>query len=456
MSVPTGMTNKVAIALIAAAAVLTSCAGPSSERSAAPPKVDGTTPTTTAGAPADPGGRWLGGDSDREWSGGGSGGDAAGSAVTSEGYAAEDAATLRSTAKPAAGAPAPPTTLIPGDVIAPPQRSGPGLRAGSVDDNAAFADYLKYRDEFRRLGITVHDIDVSIRHVVTVVDQDGKPLLGAVVRAGDQEVRSGPDGRALLFGNIGAATVDWQNTRVTVDFAQDAGREHRVTVPVRRPEGRAKLDVLFLIDTTGSMGDEIDRLKDSVRSVAERISGLPGDTDLRIGMTVYRDRGDLFVTRTFDFTSSVDIFKAALAEVRAGGGGDTPEDLNAGLHQAVTSPSWRGDDTVKLMFLVADAPPHLDYQDGPDYADDVRAAARRGIKIMPIASSGLDDQGEYVFRQLAQITMARFTFLTYGADGASPGDHTDHHVSDYAVLALDDLVVRLVADELRPLGSGGQ
>jgi hypothetical protein len=461
------MTNKVAITLIAAAAILTSCAGPSSERSAAPPGGDGTTATTTAGAPADPGGRWLGGDADGDWSGGeGFGGDAAGGAAT-EGYAAEDAASLRSTAKPAAGAPVTATTPMPGDVIAPPQRSGPGLRAGSVDDNAAFADYLRYRDEFRRLGITVHDIDVSIRHVVTVVDEAGQPLLGATVTAGDQEVRTGADGRALLFGNIGGFSARWGDKAVTVDFSQDAGREHRVTVPVRRAEGRAKLDVLFLIDTTGSMGDEIDRLKDSVRSVAERISGLPGNarelheppqvqTDLRLGMTVYRDRGDLFVTRTFDFTSSVDVFKTALAEVRAGGGGDTPEDLNAGLHQAVTSPSWRGDDTVKLMFLIADAPPHLDYQDGPDYADDVRAAARRGIKIMPIASSGLDDQGEYVFRQLAQITMARFTFLTYGADGASPGDQTDHHVSDYAVLALDDLVVRLVADELRPLGSGGQ
>ena len=450
------MTNKIAITLIAAAAILTSCADPSSERSAAPRHDIGTTPTTTATAPSDPGGRWLRGDADRDWSGGGEGfgGDSAGGAAT-EAYAAEDAASLRSTAKPAAGAPAPPTTLVPGDVIAPPQRSGPGLRAGSVDDNAAFADYLKYRDEFRRLGITVHDIDVSVRHVVTVVDQDGKPLLGAVVRGGDQEVRTGPDGRALLFGNVGGADVRYGDSTAAVDFAQGS-REHRVSFPIRRPEGRAKLDVLFLIDTTGSMGDEIDRLKDSVRSVAERISALPEGADLRLGMTVYRDRGDLFVTRTFDFTSRVDVFKTALAEVRAGGGGDTPEDLNAGLHQAVTSPSWRGGDTVKLIFLIADAPPHLDYPDGPDYADDVRAAARRGIKVMPIASSGLDDQGEYVFRQLAQITMARFTFLTYGADGASPGDHTEHHVSDYAVLALDDLVVRLVADELRPLGSGGQ
>jgi len=448
------MTNKVALSLIAAAAVLTSCAGPSStERSATPRNTGGgATPTTSAPAPVDPGGRWLGGDGDKVWDGGGAAGGA------TEGFAAGDtAASVPASAKAAAGAPARTTSPTLDDVVRPPTRqSGPGLRAGSVDDNAAFADYLKYRDEFRRLGITVHDIDVSVRHVVTVVDEAGQPLLGAVVSERGQEVRTGPDGRALLFGNIGGFNVRWGDKAVTVDFAQDSGREHRVSLPVRRPEGRAKLDVLFLIDTTGSMGDEIDRLKDSVRSVAERISGLPGDSDLRLGMTVYRDRGDLFVTRTFDFTGSVDVFKAALAEVRANGGGDTPEDLNAGLHQAVTSPSWRGDDAVKLVFLIADAPPHLDYQDGPDYADDVRAAARRGIKIMPIASSGLDDQGEYVFRQLAQITMARFTFLTYGADGASPGDETDHHVSDYAVLALDDLVVRLVSDELRPVSSGGQ
>ena len=459
------MTNKVALTLIAAAAILTSCAGPSTERSAAPG--DGsTTPTTASSAPADPGGRWLGGDADTVWDspGGGRAGEATEGFALDE-RAASTGAPAPSSAKPASGASVP-TTLMPGDVIAPPQRSGPGLRAGSVDDNAAFADYLKYRDEFRRLGIKVDDIDVSVRHMVTVVDEAGKPLLGATVTAGGQEVRTGADGRALLFGNVSGADVrygsgaspaspDGTTTTAAVDFAQGS-REHRVTLPVNRPEGRAKLDVLFLIDTTGSMGDEIDRLKDSVRSVSERISGLPGDVDLRLGMTVYRDRGDLFVTRTFDFTGSVDVFKTALAAVRADGGGDTPEDLNAGLHEAVTSPSWRGDDTVKLMFLIADAPPHLDYQDGPDYADDVRAAARRGIKIMPIASSGLDDQGEYVFRQLAQITMARFTFLTYGADGASPGDTTDHHVSDYAVLALDDLVVRLVSDELRPLGSGGQ
>jgi Mg-chelatase subunit ChlD len=431
------MTKKAALTFIAAAMLLASCRGPESDPSG---KAAATVSTTA------PGGRWLGGDADRNWDEARSDRSGAESAALSAGGA--------STAKPAA-APVPGAPYGDDVAVVPPERQGPGLRAGSTDDNAAFADYLKYRDDFKRLGIAVRDFDVSVRHVVTVVDENGKPLLGAAVRAGDQEVRTAADGRALLFGDVASATIHYGDRTATADFSPDT-REHRVTFPITRAEERTKLDVLFLIDTTGSMDDEIDRLKESVRSVAGRISELPADADLRLAMTVYRDRGDLFVTRTFDFTPDVGVFQNALAAVQAGGGGDTPEDLNAGLHEAVTAPAWRGDDTVKLVFLIADAPPHLDYQDGPDYAADVRTAARKGIKIMPIASSGLDDQGEYVFRQMAQATMGRFTFLTYGADGVSPGDLTDHHVSDYAVLALDDLVVRLVADELKPLSAGGQ
>ncbi|MDQ3384845.1 MAG: VWA domain-containing protein [Actinomycetota bacterium] len=338
-----------------------------------------------------------------------------------------------------------------GDEAAEPSS---GLRAGSVDDNAAWADYLRYREEMARLGIGARDIAVDDRRVVTVVDSDGQPLLGAVVRAGDQEVRTAADGRALLFGPLdGEVEAVWQGVSA---IAPVEGDQQRFVLDVERAEGGARLDLHFLIDTTGSMSDEIDRLKDNAESVARRIASLPSGPDLHLGMTVYRDRGDAFVTRTFDFTSDVEAFAAALDEVQAGGGGDVPEDLNAGLHDALHAPTWRGDDTVKLLFLIADAAPHLDYGDGPDYVDDVRRAAQRGVKISPVASSGLDDVGELVFRQLAQVTMGRFTFLTYGADGASPGETTSHHVSEYAVLALDDLVVRMVEDELGHLAVGGQ
>lgn len=322
----------------------------------------------------------------------------------------------------------------------PEQQRSSGLRAGSVDDNVAFADYLKYREKFADWNIPVRDIDVRRSRIVTVVDQEGRPLPGASVRAGQREVRTFADGRAVLTGS-GEGTVTYGNASVPL------AEQGSTKVPVSRPSGRPRLQVLFLIDTTGSMQDEIDRLKTTVATVAQRINDL---ADLEFGMTLYRDRGDAYVTRTTDFTPSVDAFQNALAEVQADGGGDVPEDLNAALAEALDKPSWR-DETLKLVFLIADAPPHLDYQDEPDYATSITAAARRGIKIEPIASSGLDDQGEYVYRQLAQLTMGRFTFLTYGADGGSSGDNTRHHVSEYAVLSLDDLVVRLVQDELKPL-----
>jgi hypothetical protein len=103
-----------------------------------------------------------------------------------------------------------------------------------------------------------------------------------------------------------------------------------------------------------------------------------------------------------------------------------------------------------MMFLLGDAAPHLDYKGDADYAHEMQDAAARGIKIDPIASSGLDDQGEFVFRQLAQYTTGTFNFLTYGADGKSPGSSTPNHVEGYDVLSLDQLVVKLVTDELKP------
>src|SRR5204862_2982143 len=121
-----------------------------------------------------------------------------------------------------------------------------------------------------------------------------------------------------------------------------------------------------------------------------------------------------------------------------------------GFHNAIDGPSWRSGSAVKLMFLIADAPPHLDYNDEPDYAEDMFTAAEKGISVTPIAASGLDDTGEFIFRQLAQTTLGRFDFLTYGPDGR-PGDSTTHHVSGYQVSSLDDLVIDQVKRSLAPL-----
>lgn len=349
--------------------------------------------------------------------------------------------------------------IVPSESEAGVDTQALGLRAGAVDDNQAWDDYLLYRNGFLQYGIPVHDVDITGRRIITVTRPDGTPVMGASVTLLDADGATVATdmtrsyGTAMVFpvGEVTGMKVlalkDGEQAEVALDGDT---REHDLTLDAAPTPSPIDLDVLFLIDVTGSMGDEIDRLKQTIDTIAARIDALPAETNLRLAMTVYRDRGDTFVTSTHQFTPDIDAFSDALAEVIADGGGDYPESLNEGLHEAIHLPEWRVDDTVSLIFLVADAPPVLTYAQDYDYAVEMFEAAERGITIHPIASSGLDDQGEYVFRQLAQVTGGRFVFLTYGAGGA-PGDDTTHHVDDYSVLSLDDLVVKIVEDTLAPL-----
>jgi hypothetical protein len=339
----------------------------------------------------------------------------------------------------------------------------PNLRAGSVDDNAEWDDYLLYRLRFAEWNILAHKIDVSERHVIQITNRQGQPVLGAKVMISDdagQELvtmYTHADGKVLFFP-LASKNPEAERYQVLVekgfnktDFTLSRNeREHTVILNAQSAKNPVRLDVHFLIDSTGSMSDEINQLKANMITISERIHALPSNPDVRFGMTIYRDRGDLFISRTFEFTPDVEKFTEELRNIAAEGGGDYAESLNEGLHNAIHMPEWRVDETVSLIFLVADAPPHLDYANDYNYAEDVFEAAERGIKIFPLASSGLDDQGEYIFRQLAQISSGKFLFLTYGADGA-PGDETTHHVDDYSVLSLDELVVLLVEEELAQL-----
>lgn len=335
------------------------------------------------------------------------------------------------------------------------------LTAGEVDDNAQWDDYLLYLRNYQ--GAAVIRVDVSERHQIVVQDSQGRPVLGAriAVQANGQDVqllRTPSNGRALFFPRAFSQSAAAYDVIVTVN-----GQEQRFTIPasgsqrewiITHPGAdqlvpQARLDVLFLIDATGSMGDEINQLKENIRAIAAQIEALPSRPDVRFAMVAYRDRGDEFLTRVTDFTPNVADFARELAALTADGGGDYPEDLNEGLSQAIHKVEWRVEETVSLIFLVADAPPHLDYGQENHYAAEMVQAAARGIKIYPIASSGLDSQGEYIFRQLAQFTGGRFIFLTYGAEGpGSTGTETTFNVSDYTVSSLDALVVRIIEEEL--------
>jgi hypothetical protein len=335
------------------------------------------------------------------------------------------------------------------------------LTAGEVDDNAQWDDYLLYLRDYS--GAFVERVDIGERHQIWVQDSQGQPVVGQEVgiSANGEPVatlRTHSDGRVYFFPRAYSIQSDEYRVEVMVESftiaANSSQREWFVTLPENsgRGETAVNLDILFLIDATGSMSDEINQLKENIRAISAQIDALPSQPDVRFGMVTYRDRGDAYLTNVTDFTPNVDEFSADLSQVYADGGGDYPEDLNQALSDAVHQPEWRVNDTVSLIFLVADAPPHLDYGQQNHYAVEIFQAAQRGIKIYPIASSGLDSQGEYIFRQLAQVTGGRFIFLTYGEDGpGSTGTETEFEVSDYTVSSLDALVVKIVEEELAHL-----
>ncbi len=331
------------------------------------------------------------------------------------------------------------------------------LSAGEIDDNQRWDEYLEYRSEYE--GPKVHDLDVSERYVVTVRGADGRPIPNSEVSVltGDSELFSGQtyaNGQTVFFPRMYEDGANAQNFEVRVEkgnlsesleFARGETDEWVVDLDLdERFVESVPLDLLFLLDATGSMSDEIDQIKSTMLSISERINALPSEPDLRFGMVTYRDRGDDFVTRTYPFDTDVQKFVHSIRGVEADGGNDNPESLNEALHVAMNDLDWREGDAIRLVFLIADAPPHLDYEDDYDYAVEMRDAAGRGIKIFPIASSGLDVQGEYIFRQLALHTMGRFIFILYG--GSTP-----HDVGQYSVENLDDLIVELVEEELAHL-----
>ena len=333
------------------------------------------------------------------------------------------------------------------------------LTGGSVDDNEHFGDYLDYREQLLQWGIQVRDVDPSGRVVITVSGGLGLPVAGTEVHVGWQggaaTLLTTADG-SVRFHAEAYGAGDGPFTVAAGNVSAEAERDSELLLDTDLAtvgaEDAVALDVLFLLDATGSMSDEIDQLKATIQEVAQRIAGLPGDVHTRMGMTLYRDLEDSFVTATFDFTDYVDDFADALGEVVADGGGDYPEALDEALEEALALPSWRpASGTVQLVFLVADAPPQIGRQVRVPYNESMIDAAGRGIKIFPVSSSGTDDQAEFVFRQLAQFTGGRYVFLTYGAAGRATGASSDITEEDYENLSLDDLIVRTIAEEIADL-----
>ena len=175
-------------------------------------------------------------------------------------------------------------------------------------------------------------------------------------------------------------------------------------VAVARPP---RVEVAFVLDTTGSMGGLIEGAKRRIWSIARRIGEGRPRPELRIALVGYRDLGDEYVTRVHDLSGDMDEVYQNLSAFQAGGGGDTPEHVSRALHDAVHRVSWGQGPALRVIFLVGDAPPHLDYQDGFDYHRHVGEAHQRGIVVETILCGG-DVQAAAVWREIAALGQGHY------------------------------------------------
>jgi hypothetical protein len=272
---------------------------------------------------------------------------------------------------------------------------------------------------------------------VTLTCADGNTLSLATVADGTVTFYPGLDrlGSSVRLGVPGAP-----GRSLSVSDAPGAQR-HSVTVrsgavPVR------KFDLMLAIDTTGSMGDEISYLKSELRTILADLGQSHPGLDIRLGLVAYKDEGDVYVTRTYPFVSSLDAMQANLQAQYAEGGGDYPEAMDLALARAVAQ-DWRPD-AVKSLLLVADAPPH-DENIGKAWRAAEAARAKR-IQIVPVAASGVGDVAEYVMRAMAAATQSRYIFLTDDSGIGNP--HATPAVDCFLVTRLDRLVRRVLDSQI--------
>ena len=164
-----------------------------------------------------------------------------------------------------------------------------------------------------------------------------------------------------------------------------------------------KVEVVFVLDTTGSMGGLIGAAKEKIWSIATTMGSAQQAPEIRMGLVAYRDRGDAYITQVTDLSSDLDSVYSTLMGFRAQGGGDGPESVNAALFDAVQKMSWSAEkSTYRAVFLVGDAPPHMDYPNEMQYPEILEFAKSRGIVVNAI-QSGNSAQTRTEWTQIAQL-----------------------------------------------------
>ena len=311
--------------------------------------------------------------------------------------------------------------------------------------------------QFKNISLMVHNYEKT-NYVLTtkkidvlLKDKNDNPLPLADVSLYSNQVLiyeavSNAKGVSYLYHNL----EEYEGFDVKIQYdGQDywfnvselnENNSYEFKVDVERVESK-NVDIVFFIDTTGSMGDELSYIQQELVNIIDTISEYDSSYSINVGLCFYRDQNDAYVTKVFDFDSNINNVLTNLNAQRFGGGGDYEEAIQDGLKE-VNKLSWR-ENSTKLVYHIFDAPCHE--KDFASVYEEYYKLASIGARYIPVASSGLSKVGEYIAREGSLLTGGTYTSLT--DDSGIGGGHIEISTpSDTAVEYLNDMIVRLTIE----------
>lgn len=344
-------------------------------------------------------------------------------------------------------------TLSDDDDIAPEPSAGQ-LTAGEWCDLKNWEFWKKSLDETFKTHQNNWKMNFTQRYSVILRGANEQPISDATVQL------IGAEGTAIWTSktdNLGRAELfaeAFNKTNARGISVQSGGKTYNLD-KIRKIEAGVNelkipvacgyaptVDIAFVVDATGSMGDEIAYLKAELADVIRQVKRNNAQLEVRLGSVFYRDFGDAYVTRTFPFDKSLKKNVEFIKNQEANGGGDTPEAVEEGLAAAIDSMVWSENAVTRLLFLVLDAPPHLTAKNVEKLQRLATKAAEKGIKIVPIAASGVDQNTEFLMKALAVATNGTYTFLT--DDSGIGNGHLKATTEKHEIELLNALLVRLI------------
>ena len=332
---------------------------------------------------------------------------------------------------------------------------GKGLTAGEINDFGKWNLWNDYLNNELSTYQQTWKLNPQNRYVVQLTNDEKSPLVGAKIQLIGSvnnviwESKSDNTGKAELWGSLDGKETDIKH--ILIDY-------FGVTKTIRNPKTFKKgintlkmnlscgasnlVEIAFVVDATGSMSDEINFIKRDLNKIMYNAQNFYKDVSIKYGSVFYKDSTENYVTKHKDFTDVLSEALVYIDEQFAGGGGDMPEAVDAGLDVAINQLSWSEDTRSKLLFLILDAPAHNDEKVIKRINELSRKAAKKGIKIIPITGSGINKSGEYLMRALALSTNGTYLFLT-DHSGIGSG-HIEPTVDEYDIKLLTERVSEII------------